>query len=254
MAAPRGADPYDEVRGEIVLALEGTEGAPGLKGMFERWKELAEDPAPRQKELDELTWLQEELKNGLRQVEWDIKDVQETIAIVMKQPARFQIDEDELDQRHYFVDMVSAQVDNMRRALERGAQRGGRAPADWAAGGAGGGSRKGGYEQLDASGAQALEATVRREFARQEEQLGEQVAPGLTSLKEMAAGMRQELGEQEGMLVDLDSRIDRAKATMARAYQRLDHLSHNMSNTKKMCCIVVLIIVLLLLIVLTFTM
>eukprot|EP01062_Namystynia_karyoxenos_P060136 TRINITY_DN51624_c0_g1_i1.p1 TRINITY_DN51624_c0_g1~~TRINITY_DN51624_c0_g1_i1.p1 ORF type:complete len:247 (+),score=106.81 TRINITY_DN51624_c0_g1_i1:180-920(+) len=242
-------DPFDEVRTDITQAMDGCDGQPGIKGMYERWKELAAEPAPSPALLGEMNWLQDELLGGLRQVEWDVKDMQETIGIVQGQPSRFQIGAGEIERRLAFVDMIAQQVDNIRRALDRGPAHRLHAPSP-----SKGKRAKGGYEALEADAAQTFEEDMRREFAEQDERLQAQVAPGISTLKDMAEGMRSELREQEGMLGTLESGIDRAKATLSHAMRRLDVVSDGMSNTRKLCCIVVLVIVLVLLIVLTFSM
>eukprot|EP01065_Artemidia_motanka_P020054 TRINITY_DN24009_c0_g1_i1.p1 TRINITY_DN24009_c0_g1~~TRINITY_DN24009_c0_g1_i1.p1 ORF type:complete len:255 (+),score=84.26 TRINITY_DN24009_c0_g1_i1:84-848(+) len=250
----QGTDPFDEVKAEILSALDGSDGKPGVRSLYARWKLLSDDPAPRQEVLDELVTLQKALQDGLRQVEWDVKDLQETIEIVMNQPHRFQINETVLERRYEFVDMIASELSNMQRGMEKGRSRGSTQPVFEIAAGATptGKSKRGGYSALDDAEAQQLEQDLRQEMELHDERFGGQIAHGIGELRDMAKGMGDELRDQDRELSRLERGIDSARASLTRNMNRLDHIAASMGTKKQVCCVIVLMIVLVVLIVLTF--
>ncbi|XP_076315650.1 syntaxin-10-like [Tachypleus tridentatus] len=67
-------DPFFVVKDEVIKAVSKT------KGLYQRWCELQEDPNIVSKE--EVEWTTNELRNGLRSIEWDLEDLEETVAQV----------------------------------------------------------------------------------------------------------------------------------------------------------------------------
>lgn len=56
---------------EVIKALNKA------RDLYQRWTELTLDPSSTTKE--ELDWMTTELRNGLRSIEWDLEDLEETI-------------------------------------------------------------------------------------------------------------------------------------------------------------------------------
>lgn len=50
------------------------------RGLYQRWCELLQEGAAVGRE--ELDWTTNELRNGLRSIEWDLEDLEETIDIL----------------------------------------------------------------------------------------------------------------------------------------------------------------------------
>lgn len=50
------------------------------RGLYQRWCELLHEGAAVGRE--ELDWTTNELRNGLRSIEWDLEDLEETIDIL----------------------------------------------------------------------------------------------------------------------------------------------------------------------------
>lgn len=50
------------------------------RGLYQRWCELLQESAVVGRE--ELDWTTNELRNGLRSIEWDLEDLEETIDIL----------------------------------------------------------------------------------------------------------------------------------------------------------------------------
>ncbi|XP_004399017.1 PREDICTED: syntaxin-10 isoform X3 [Odobenus rosmarus divergens] len=73
-------DPFFVVRGEVQKAVNTA------RGLYQRWCELLQEDAAVGRE--ELDWTTNELRNGLRSIEWDLEDLEETIGIVEANPGK----------------------------------------------------------------------------------------------------------------------------------------------------------------------
>ena len=85
------------------------------RNYFERWTDFEDDPTVGTKE--ELDWTTTELRNGLRSIEWDLEDLEETIGIVENNPKKFKLDEAEISIRRKFIEQTKDEVKFMREKL-----------------------------------------------------------------------------------------------------------------------------------------
>ncbi|KAH6945090.1 hypothetical protein HPB50_007194 [Hyalomma asiaticum] len=95
-------DPFFVVKDEIVKAIANN------KTLFERWNQY-QDPSslPSKEDID---WTTSELRKGLRSIEWDLEDLEETVAIVEKNPKKFKIDDKEIKSRKAFIEQSKNEV------------------------------------------------------------------------------------------------------------------------------------------------
>lgn len=63
-----------------VVSREVTQAFQGINALWERWKDLLETSNTATNE--EFKWTANELKNGLKGIEFDINDLEETINIL----------------------------------------------------------------------------------------------------------------------------------------------------------------------------
>ncbi|XP_007469137.1 PREDICTED: syntaxin-10 isoform X3 [Lipotes vexillifer] len=73
-------DPFFVVQGEVQKAVNTA------RGLYQRWCELLHEGAAVGRE--ELDWTTNKLRNGLRSIEWDLEDLEETIGIVEANPGK----------------------------------------------------------------------------------------------------------------------------------------------------------------------
>ena len=59
------------------------------KALYQRWQELAEISGSG--DTEEFDWTTKELRTNLKGIEWDLQDLDETVAIVEKTPQRFNV-------------------------------------------------------------------------------------------------------------------------------------------------------------------
>ena len=96
---------------EVLKALLKT------RGLFERWQTVVADKEMRSPE--ELEWSGTELKNALRSIEWDLEDLDDTVQIVEKNPAKFRMDPAELAVRKNFIAQTRDEVRQMKAITSR---------------------------------------------------------------------------------------------------------------------------------------
>lgn len=204
-------DPYFVVKQEVEQNLSQTQA------LYERWKELS----AQARGGDELEWTANELRNGLRNIEWDLEDLDETIAIVEKNPAKFRLTPLEIEARKAFVRGTRQRIRDIRdqmaqaKAAQQSSMRSellapsARAAAAGAAGAAGAGAT-GGDARLGMDRYAKLDERVNAENDRfiadqhQQQQLVieqqdrqlEQVSHVVTNLKQMGHAIGDELDEQ----------------------------------------------------------
>ncbi len=66
---------------------------------------------------DDREWSATELRNALRSIEWDLEDLDDTVQIVEKNPAKFRIDASELAVRKNFIAHTKTEVVAMKEAM-----------------------------------------------------------------------------------------------------------------------------------------
>jgi len=99
-------DPFFTVRDEVQTALAKA------RQLYERWNDLITDQSVTSK--DELEWTTTELRNGLRSIEWDLEDLEETVSIVEANPKKFKFDTEEIVTRRQFITDTRNEVSQMR--------------------------------------------------------------------------------------------------------------------------------------------
>merc|ERR1711894_796552 len=64
---------------------------------------------------EEQEWSTTELRNSLRSIEWDLEDLDDTVQIVEKNPAKFRIDTNDLAARKAFIKQTKDEVEQMKQ-------------------------------------------------------------------------------------------------------------------------------------------
>lgn len=96
---------------QLILHFDCSEVFKGLnktRGIFLRYRELLNEDAGT--DLDNTTT---ELRNSLRSIEWDLEDLEDTIAIAEKNP-KHKVDLQELNQRRQFINATKNEIKSMK--------------------------------------------------------------------------------------------------------------------------------------------
>ncbi|XP_076977770.1 syntaxin-10 isoform X4 [Tamandua tetradactyla] len=187
-------DPFFVVRGEVQKAVNAS------RGLYQRWCELLLEGAAAGRE--ELDWTTNELRNGLRSIEWDLEDLEETIGIVEANPGKFKLPAGDLQERRAFVERMREAVQEMKDHMVRPTavallERNNR---ELLAGKAA--TQKSSSDLLDASAVSATSRYIEEQqvtqqlILDQQDQQLEMVSGSIRVLKHMSGCVGEELDEQ----------------------------------------------------------
>nr|KAF6402611.1 syntaxin 10 [Rousettus aegyptiacus] len=248
-------DPFFVVRGEVQKAVNTA------RGLYQRWCELLQEGASVGRE--ELDWTTNELRNGLRSIEWDLEDLEETIdilgGIVEANPGKFKLPAGDLQERKVFVERMREAVQEMKDHMVSPAaiafmERNNREmltgkPA----------AQKASSDLLDASVVsdtsryiEEQQATQQLIMDQQDQQL-EMVSGSIRVLKHMSGRVGEELDEQGIILDAFAHEMDHTQSRMDGVLRKMAKVSHMTSDRRQWCAIVVLLAVLLLVLILLFS-
>ncbi|XP_049516313.1 syntaxin-6-like isoform X2 [Dermacentor silvarum] len=187
-------DPFFVVKDEIVKAIANN------KTLFERWNQY-QDPSslPSKEDID---WTTSELRKGLRSIEWDLEDLEETVAIVEKNPKKFKIDDKEIKSRKAFIEQSKNEVKCMKEAIL----------------------------ESKAKNKKMRPSSMELMVTQDEELEGIQTSVG--TLKSMSKQIGNELDEQSVMLDDLGHDMDNTESKIDGALKKMAKVLH-MSNDRR---------------------
>ncbi|XP_029074892.1 syntaxin-10 isoform X2 [Monodon monoceros] len=200
-------DPFFVVRGEVQKAVNTA------RGLYQRWCELLHEGAAVGRE--ELDWTTNELRNGLRSIEWDLEDLEETIGIVEANPGKFKLPAGDLQERKVFVE-------RMREAVQMLTGK----PA----------TLKSTSDLLDASVVSTTSRYIEEQQATQQlimdqqDQQLEMVSGSIQVLKHMSGRVGEELNEQGIMLDTFAHEMDHTQSRMDGVLRKMAKVSHMTSG------------------------
>ncbi|XP_057396521.1 syntaxin-10 isoform X1 [Balaenoptera acutorostrata] len=221
-------DPFFVVRGEVQKAVNTA------RGLYQRWCELLHEGAAVGRE--ELDWTTNELRNGLRSIEWDLEDLEETIGIVEANPGKFKLPAGDLQERKVFVERMREAVQEMKDHMVSPAaiafmERNNREmltgkPA----------TLKSSSDLLDASVVSTTSRYIEEQQATQQlimdqqDQQLEMVSGSIQVLKHMSGRVGEELDEQGIMLDTFVHEMDHTQSRMDGVLRKMAKVSHMTSG------------------------
>ncbi|XP_036897738.1 syntaxin-10 isoform X2 [Sturnira hondurensis] len=220
-------DPFFVVRGEVQKAVNTA------RGLYQRWCELLQEGAAVGRE--ELDWTTNELRNGLRSIEWDLEDLEETIGIVEANPGKFKLPTGDLQERKVFVERMREAVQEMKdhvvspaaeAFMERNREMLTGKPA----------TQKSSSDLLDASMVSASSRYIEEQQATQQlimdqqDQQLEMVSGSIQVLKHMSSRVGEELDEQGIMLDAFAHEMDHTQSRMDGVLRKMAKVSHMTSG------------------------
>eukprot|EP01108_Squamamoeba_japonica_P002477 TRINITY_DN218_c0_g1_i1.p1 TRINITY_DN218_c0_g1~~TRINITY_DN218_c0_g1_i1.p1 ORF type:complete len:251 (+),score=122.67 TRINITY_DN218_c0_g1_i1:95-847(+) len=102
-------DPFYIVKDEVQTAING------VTSLYGRWKDLLRKVDTAKDE--EFAWTTNELKSGVRAIEWDLQDLDETVSIVEANPSKFKLDDAEVASRKQFISRSRTLLGEIKQAL-----------------------------------------------------------------------------------------------------------------------------------------
>nr|XP_034302979.1 LOW QUALITY PROTEIN: syntaxin-6-like [Crassostrea gigas] len=242
-------DPFFVVKEEVQKAIQTSQN------LHDRWSELVSNPKSVSKE--ELEWTTSELRNSLRSIEWDLEDLEETVGIVEKNPKKFKIDQNELQERRAFIDRSKATVRRMKDDLAS-PQAKGKDDGDVRQALLHGQNKQ--YDkytrldqEMERSNQRYLDDTGQQQqmiIRSQDDQL-DMIGSSVGVLKNMSHQIGNELEEQNLILDEFGHEMDNTESRMDTTMKKMAKVMH-MSNDKRQWCAIGVLLGVILIIILLF--
>jgi len=248
-------DPFYVVKDEVEQSVNG------ITALYERWQELLKNTNTAQN--DEFKWTTNQLRTGIKSVEWDLQDLEETIGIVENNRQRFKLEQSEVDSRKKFISETQYVIRKMKEDLNNAQSKG-----------------KMDNDNRDALGIKsknnvrndvpdrysAVDEAIRSDndaFIRNQGQVQEQIIHSqdqeldelgnvVHTLGEMGSSIQTELEQQGSILSDLEAGVDRTAGRLSAVMRRVNKLLESTSERVQWCLIIVLTLILVGLVIIVF--
>lgn len=254
------ADPFESVREECETLLKG------MTSHMKRWQELTNSgvgaSAGGGNSKIELDWTRTELDKGLKQLQWDLEDLAETVKVASVDPGKFGLSAQILQQREDFINRTTETLRRYRDQLAMwDLQQSGRNADKKNAlmgGAAAGTTAKTKKEKLAEAIVRENDAAIHEEEQRQEtiirqqDQNLDQLGAVIGRLGQMGEDIHQELVEQEQMITELDQDVEGAQGRMSAALKQVNKVLDQTKDSTQIGIIVCLIVVLIIMAVFVF--
>jgi len=246
-------DPFYVVQEEVQQSVSG------VTTLYERWQELLKSTNTSQN--DEFKWTTREIKNGIKRIEWDIQDLEETIGIVEGNRQRFKLEASEVEARKAFITETKGTIKRMKDDLNNATTKGKmdndarntlmdtqkRKNQDQ---GKFDGLQRAILEDNDNyinNSHQQMQATM----AAQDEDL-DAISRATGTLKEMGITINDELVRQQHILGEMEVETDKTNSRLNNVMKRLNKLIDSTSDRVQWCMVIVLALILVGLVVIVF--
>mmetsp|Transcript_10675 Transcript_10675/g.26142 ORF Transcript_10675/g.26142 Transcript_10675/m.26142 type:complete len:278 (-) Transcript_10675:238-1071(-) len=228
------SDPFYVAKEEIESGLRS------VQQLFNKFREETRNPAASS--ASSSGKLGNEILSEIKQLQYDLQDVETTIGIVEANPGKFRVDQRELQGRKQFLqqterslkELTSSVQGEIRRIASSGGGAGSSSASSSSRGPQSVGNtrhqRPGGGRELDDFVAQGTQ-NQRQLVKEQDEQLAE-LSKCTERLNQTAQVINTELKEQERMLTELDEDIDRETEKMSFVMRRLGILMQSSDRSQ----------------------
>jgi t-SNARE complex subunit (syntaxin) len=242
---------FSDVCSEVSQAING------VNTLYKRWQELLQTSNTATDE--EFAWTANELKNGVRSIEFDLQDLDETVAIVEANPQKFKLAPGEVASRKKFISDTRKLLGEIKQALlsskaqakietdKRESLTKNAKPQAYNK-----------FSKLEDAMRADNQSFLEQAQQQQQEVMNEQdqdlskIGSSVVKLKEIGNVMGDELDTQSKMLDELDGEVDSTSAKMRKAISQTGKLLTDTADKKPWLVIGVLAVVLLVLIVVVF--
>lgn len=245
-------DPFYVVKEEVLQSVNG------VTTLYDRWQELLRTTNTSQN--DEFKWTSNQLRTGIKSIEWDLQDLEETIGIVESNRQKFRLEQAEVDSRKKFISETQYVIKKMKEELNNAATKGkmdndqrdslmkksaSREPQNK-------------FDALDNAIRNDNEAFIRDQHQMQDQIMRDQDAE-LDKLGEVVGVIGQmgnsiysELNVQSKMIDDLDAGVDDTQGRLTSVMRRVNKLLESTSDRVQWCLIIVLTLMLVGLVIIVF--
>jgi len=237
-------DPFYVVKEEVQQSVTG------ITTLYDRWQELLKTTNTAQN--DEFKWTTNQLRTGIKSIEWDLQDLEETIGIVESNRQKFKLEQSEVDSRKKFISETQYIIKKMKEELNNTQTKGkmdndqrdalmksktGRKDGDQF-------SKLNEAVRTDNDAFIKGQAQVQDQIIRQQDTELDELGNVVSVLGEMGNTIKDELEMQSRMLDDLESGVDQTSGRLATVMRRVNKLLDTAGDKVQWCLVVVLTLIL----------
>jgi len=246
-------DPFYVVKEEVQQSVNG------ITTLYDRWQELLKTTNTATN--DEFKWTTNQLRTGIKSIEWDLQDLEETIGIVESNRQKFRLEQAEVDSRKKFISETQYIIKKMKEELNN-TQTKGKMENDQRSELM---KNKGSSRDVPDRFA-ALDDAIKNDndaFIRNQAQVQDQIIRQQDTdlddlsnvvgvLGQMGTSIHSELEQQSRILDDLEAGVDNTSGRLNAVMRRVNKLLESTSDRVQWCVIVVLVLVLIGLVIVVF--
>eukprot|EP00761_Pharyngomonas_kirbyi_P013770 gb/GECH01013799.1/.p1 GENE.gb/GECH01013799.1/~~gb/GECH01013799.1/.p1 ORF type:complete len:251 (+),score=71.83 gb/GECH01013799.1/:1-753(+) len=244
-------DPFDVVKEEV------EQSEKQLNAMFSHWKELlySKDNSDRLKQIE---WSESQINNLLKDLNYQLQDLQETVDIVKQNPDQYYyIPQDQLKNRQGFINEKQKylrELSNDFKQTKRSAPTNSREAL--LANGNSKFKESSSSSKLDKDIHRDNDSFIQAQYERQDEIYADQdqkldhLGNAVGRIKQQAGEVQDHLQEDEELLGELEESMSRTQVFINNTNKRLEKIIKKSNDKGLLCCIVILVLVIAVLIIL----
>jgi hypothetical protein len=243
-------DPFDVVKDEVQESLRVA------MALYQRHQQLINGGLATSAEQDELSWTRDQLDTQLKQLDYDVQDLEDTVAIVEKNPTKYtHIDSLEIQARKLFIEQTKKELRNIKNSIYskqaaakiQKKQREQLLPSQ----------KQGGLDissKIDNAYTRDNQEFMNQEFVKQnsviseQDKLAEKAAESVDRIKQVAVDMGDELTRHHKLLGGLEGEVSTTGNMLGRARKRIDNFLKSNNDKPKIVIIIILVVIIFLLI------
>eukprot|EP00922_Rhytidocystis_sp_ex-Travisia-forbesii_P005436 GHVS01007938.1.p1 GENE.GHVS01007938.1~~GHVS01007938.1.p1 ORF type:complete len:248 (+),score=43.34 GHVS01007938.1:226-969(+) len=215
-------DPYFTARDDVTSAVQKA------RQLFQKWRTQMDKSAGASSSSSVVKKLEEELVAELRQISFDLEDIKTTVQVVESNPARFNVSQQQLEERKNFLGETQTAVQKLQNGV---VQRQQAKPTSTAS------------NRIETRNRQFADSQREQQqlLVQQQDAHLEELAMSADRLHHTAVVINEELEDQQRMLCELDEDIDREAERMNFVMRKMSRLLKT-NDTRQLCLIMWLVI------------
>jgi len=242
------SDPFYVVKGDV------TQSVTGVVQLFEKWKELFDTTNTATNE--EFRWTLNELRDGIKNIEWDLQDLEDTINVVEGNRIKFKLDEKEIESRKAFVATTNRHIQEIKETINSTRSKGKMENDERATLMPSGKHEK--FVKLEQAIVQDNSEFIQDQenqqqvIMKKQDQNLDQLSNTVGTLKDISNTIGVELKEHEDLLGELGTKVDHVDSGLKGIIKRVDTLIEKSKDGTQWAIVIILVLVLIGLVVLVF--
>jgi len=245
-------DPFYVVKEEVQQSVIG------ITTLYDRWQELLKNSNTAQN--DEYKWTVNQLKTGIKSIEWDLQDLEETIGIVEGNRQRFKLDQAEVESRKKFIQETKSTIKKMKDDLNSASAKGKidndqrnilmqtRSPKDSTDKFAGLNNAL----QQDNDRYINDNQSQQMQIMRDQDDVMDGISESVVTLGQMGKAIHSELTSQAIILNEMETKVDHTQGRLTTAIRKINTLIESTSDRVQWCLVIVLTLMLIGLVIIVF--